>query len=97
MALAEKWRLTLFQPTNQSMSKSVRRNSYLAGVDTTGLITDAELYQISDDDEGGDAQACAAGTEESKSSEQFEDMPNVVIIKDDYFQTDAEEKVMAQI
>ena len=47
MALAEKWRLTLVQPSNQPMSKSVRRKSFLSGMDTKGLMpADAEIYNI---------------------------------------------------
>ena len=47
MALAEKWRLTLVQPSgSSSRRKSVQRKSILTGVDTTGLLS--PLKEIND-------------------------------------------------
>ena len=52
MALAEKWSLTLVQPTCNPLRKSVRRKSFLTGVASCGLLPEAEFYTMQNEDKG---------------------------------------------
>ena len=78
MALAEKWRLTLVQPLDKTMSKSIRRKSYLSGVDMTGLLADNDFLLLEND----------VDEEVKVTEEDTEELPCVMVMDDDYFQTD---------
>ncbi len=77
LALAEKWRLTLVQPTSSSRSKqkSTPRKSIITGVDAFCLDENLDPSKFQNDDKGG--------VEEGKMSD--EGLPCTVIMENDYF------------
>lgn len=94
MALAEKWRLTL-DSTNKgsqqdAQKSSSRRKSVLTGVDTTGLFVEPSTEPSEHIGNDEQEKACEA-------EEQVMMMPSMVVMEDDYFHTDAQEKVQLQI
>ena len=100
MALAEKWCLTLVQLESQPLSKSVRRKSFLTSVASNGLLPEAEFYNLQNEDKGDEdiAGNAAAVDGVGMTKEDIEEqLPSVVVMEDDYFQTDAEEKAQSQI
>ena len=69
------------------MSKSVRRKSFLTEIDMTGLLPESDFQLLENEEQ-----------EEVKVTEEdFEEMPSVMVMDDDYFQTDDQEKAKAQI
>ena len=65
-------------------------------MDMTGLLPESDcLFK-----ENNEEQDCAGVDEEKKDrgeEEEFDEMPNALVMEDDYFQTDEQDKAKAQI
>ena len=96
IALAEKWRLTLVQPTglsSHSKKSGGQRTSIITGLEPeTNPVPIANPFA----EENSGSPTDVKQTEEVRELVE-ESLPSVVIMEDDYFQTDAHEKVQAQI